>query len=106
MRCDEAAIARCETPCAMASRLNASSHCSKDAPLWQAARCARGGGEVMRAARAAMARLQRRNGLHLDQERLTDKAINHQQRVRRIGAIREERRKDALAEGHELRNVL
>src|SRR3954453_19698647 len=99
-------MARCDTPCVTASRLNASSHCSKLAPLWQAARCASAGVAKTSATHAATTRLQRRNGLHLDQEGLADKAIDHQQRVRRIGAVREERRKDALAERHELRDVL
>src|SRR3954454_10222776 len=99
-------MARCDTPCATASRLNASSHCSKLAPLWQAPRCASAGVAKTSATHAAIRRLKRRNGLHLDQERLADEAVDHQQGVRRIGAVRKERRKDTLAEGHELRDVL
>src|SRR5690242_5842739 len=105
MRCEAAAIARCDTPCVTAARLNASSHCSKLAPLWQAARWA-SAGEAAKSASAARTKLQRRNGLHLDQEGLADEPVDHQQRIGRIGAVREKRRKDSLAEGHELRNVL
>src|ERR1051325_2737661 len=99
-------MARCEMPWATASRLNASSHCSKLAPLWQAPRCASAGGAMTSAAPAAMKKVQRRNGLHLDQERLLHQPVDHQKRVRRIGAVREESRKRALAVGHELRDIL
>src|SRR3954469_7710537 len=98
-------MVRGDTPSAIASRLNWSSHCSKLAPLWHDARCASAGG-AMSSAIAAAARLQRRNGLHLDQERLLHQPVNHQQRVRRIGAVREKLRKLALAVRHEFRNVL
>src|ERR1041385_5877496 len=105
MWCDAAAIVRGDTPCAPASRLNASSHCSKLAPRWHDARCARAG-VAMTSATNAATMLQRRNGLHLDQERLLHQPVDHQERVRRIGAIGKEFRKFALAVGHELRNVL
>src|SRR5205085_12006706 len=97
---------RAETPSATASRLNWSSHCSKLAPWWHDARCASAGAAMTSVARAAATRLQRRNGLHLDQERLLHQPVDHQQRVRRIGAVREELRKLALAVSHEFRNVL
>src|SRR2546421_12704641 len=98
-------MVRGEMPSAIASRLNWSSHCSKLAPRWQFARCASAGAAAS-SARSAARMLERRNGLHLDQERLLHQSIDHQQRVRRIGAVREEIRKRALAGGHELRNVL
>src|SRR5512132_4084932 len=104
---DAAAMVRGETPSATASRLNWSSHCSKLAPRWHDARWARAGVvAAMSAANAAMTRLERRNGLHLDQERLLHQPVHHQECVRRIGAVREKLRKLALAVGHELRNVL
>src|SRR5205085_10924810 len=92
-------------PSATASRLNWSSHCSKLAPRWQLARCASAGVAASSASNATTM-LERCNGLHLDQERLLHQPVDHQQRIRRIGAVREELRKLALAVSHEFRNVL
>src|SRR5579875_501905 len=49
---------------------------------------------------------QRRDRLNLDQERLADEPIDHQQRVGRIDAIRKHLRELAQPELHELRDVL
>src|SRR5436305_4315847 len=106
MWCGSAAMVRGEAPSATASRLNWSSHCSKVAPLWHDARWATAGVAMSSATAAAATRLQRRNGLHLDQERLLHQPVDHQQRVRRIGAVREKFGKLALAVSHELRNIL
>src|SRR5256885_14383501 len=98
-------MVRGEMPSAIASRLNWSSHCSKLAPGWQFARCASAGVAASNARRTARM-LERRNGLHLDQKRLLHQPVDHQQRVGRIGSVREEIRKRALAVDHEFRNVL
>src|SRR5437016_6120962 len=98
-------MVRDETPSAVASRLNWSSHCSKLALRWQLARWATAGVLMISAASAATM-LERRNGLHLDQKRFLHQPVDHQQCVGRIGAVGKKLWKLALAIGHELRNVL
>src|SRR5262249_4352050 len=50
--------------------------------------------------------LERGDGLHLDQERLVHQPVDHEQRVRRVGAGRKQTRKLAQPVFHELGYVL
>src|SRR6185312_9187376 len=49
---------------------------------------------------------ERRDGLHLDQRRLQHQPVDHQERVRRIEAVRKHLREFAQAILHEVRDVL
>src|SRR5450755_647340 len=51
-------------------------------------------------------RSERGDRLYLEQQRLLDQSVDHQQRVRRVGAVAEHLRKLAQAVRHEARDVL